>query len=246
MRRKLAMLLAMLAAVSSLTVPALAAEPEDEAVQGTAQAETAPQENGAQENGAEQEEPAPEPDPEGTVSWANLDERIRSGSLSARILIENITGVEDLDYDQMYEDLRQQYTAAAPQQESGRDSGVPQIGGGNVVFQVVAGQIGVKGGIEVGGGRTAVEDLHFRSRGSRYSGVCFGLSAFGLALELGNGGRAAVGTGVGAVGPGHALLCHKITSPTSISGGRQTIQGKFFLGGPVPARKPNPRFLVTK
>ena len=30
-----------------------------------------------------------------------------------------------------------------------------------------------------------MEDLHFRSRGSRYSGVCFGLSAFGLALELG-------------------------------------------------------------
>ena len=116
MRRKLAMLLAMLAAVSSLTVPALAAEPEDEAVQGTAQAETAPQENGAQENGAEQEEPAPEPDPEGTVSWANLDERIRSGSLSARILIENITGVEDLDYDQMYEDLRRQLNSIAQAQ----------------------------------------------------------------------------------------------------------------------------------
>ena len=46
MRRKLAMLLAMLAAVSSLTVPALAAEPEDEAVQGTAQAETAPRRMG--------------------------------------------------------------------------------------------------------------------------------------------------------------------------------------------------------
>ena len=116
MRRKLAMLLAMLAAVSSLTVPALAAEPEDEAVQGTAQAETAPQENGARENGAEQEKPAPGTDPEATVSWANLDERIRSGSLSARILIENITGVEDLDYDQMYEDLRRQLNSIAQAQ----------------------------------------------------------------------------------------------------------------------------------
>ena len=43
-----------------------------------------------------------------TVTWANLDSRIRSGSLSARVLSENISGIEGIDYDLMYEDLRRQ------------------------------------------------------------------------------------------------------------------------------------------
>ena len=42
------------------------------------------------------------------MTWANLDSRIRSGSLSARVLSENISGIEGIDYDLMYEDLRRQ------------------------------------------------------------------------------------------------------------------------------------------
>ena len=61
-------------------------------------------------------EPEPEPDPEGTVTWGNLDDRIRAESLNARILIENITGIEDIDYDQMYEDLRRQLNDIAQAQ----------------------------------------------------------------------------------------------------------------------------------
>ena len=137
MRRHIALLLAALSVAGTLTVPALAAEPpaEEAAVQealdeapaaedtqdSPAQGEQGDdRDDGAEpaEEGEEAEEtPAqPEPDPEGTVSWANLDSRIRAGSLSARILIENITGIEDIDYDQMYEDLRRQLNEIAKMQ----------------------------------------------------------------------------------------------------------------------------------
>lgn len=33
------------------------------------------------------------------MTWANLDSRIREGSLSALILAENIGGIEGIDYD---------------------------------------------------------------------------------------------------------------------------------------------------
>ena len=42
------------------------------------------------------------------MTWANLDSRIREGSLSALILAENIGGIEGIDYDLMYDDLRRQ------------------------------------------------------------------------------------------------------------------------------------------
>ena len=94
MRRRIALLLAVLTTVGTLTVPALAASTEEsETVVQTAEAPAAEE---------------PQPDPAGTVTWGNLDRRIREGSLSALILAENITGIEDIDYDQMYEDLRQQ------------------------------------------------------------------------------------------------------------------------------------------
>ena len=50
------------------------------------------------------------------MTWGNLDDRIRAESLNARILIENITGIEDIDYDQMYEDLRRQLNDIAQAQ----------------------------------------------------------------------------------------------------------------------------------
>ena len=105
MKRSIALLLAVLTLTGTLTLPALAAGPDGEegAAQGAAQEETS-----AQEGGAGQETSQPEPDPDGTVSWANLDSRIREGSLSALILSESITSLENLDYDQMYENLRKQ------------------------------------------------------------------------------------------------------------------------------------------
>lgn len=110
MKRSIALLLAVLTLTGTLTLPALAAVPDGEegAAQGAAQEETS-----AQEGGAGQETSQPEPDPDGTVSWANLDSRIREGSLSALILSESITSLENLDYDQMYENLRKQINDTA-------------------------------------------------------------------------------------------------------------------------------------
>lgn len=115
MKRSISMLLAILTLAGTLTLPSMAAEPDEE--KGTAQ-EAVQEEESAQAGGteAEESEPEPEPDPEGTVTWGNLDDRIRAESLNARILIENITGIEDIDYDQMYEDLRRQLNDIAQAQ----------------------------------------------------------------------------------------------------------------------------------
>ena len=95
MRRTFALLLAAVMAAGTLTGPAMAAESQQEGTADSASQEV-------------QEETKLPPDPEGTVTWANLDSRIRSGSLSARVLSENISGIEGIDYDLMYEDLRRQ------------------------------------------------------------------------------------------------------------------------------------------
>ena len=112
MKRSISMLLAILTLAGTLTLPSMAAEPEDE--EGTAQ-EAVQEEESAQADGteAEEAEAEPEPDPEGTVSWANLESRIRSGSLSALILAENIGSIEVIDYDQMAQDIRDQLNGIA-------------------------------------------------------------------------------------------------------------------------------------
>lgn len=104
MRRSISMLLAVLTLAGTLSLPALAAEPgEEENTQEAAQTGEVQRDPAAPEEAQE-----PRPDPEGTVSWANLDSRIREGSLSALILAENIGGIQGIDYDLMYDDLRRQ------------------------------------------------------------------------------------------------------------------------------------------
>ena len=51
----------------------------------------------------QEQEPA-----EDSVGWAELEARIRGGSLTAQAMSENIAGIESMDYDRMYEDLRKQ------------------------------------------------------------------------------------------------------------------------------------------
>ena len=110
MKRSISMLLAILTLAGTLTLPSMAAEPEDE--EGTAQ-EAVQEEESAQTDETEAAEAEPEPDPAGTVSWANLESRIRSGSLSALILAENIGSIEVIDYDQMAQDIRDQLNGIA-------------------------------------------------------------------------------------------------------------------------------------
>lgn len=54
----------------------------------------------------EKEEPAPQPDPEGTLSYANLERRMREDNATMKALEETIASVEVLDYDKMKENLR--------------------------------------------------------------------------------------------------------------------------------------------
>lgn len=54
-------------------------------------------------------EPAPEasPDPAGTLSFANVDQRVRAGNLNYLVLEESIAQVEAIDYEELQEDLRE-------------------------------------------------------------------------------------------------------------------------------------------
>ena len=129
MKRQLtALLLVMAAAVSLLGVSALAADSSQQ-VSPAAQTgtdgeretvqleEPAPEEkNGGEETSAalpskEEEEEAEQeeyiPDPVGFISFENLDRRLLEHNLTVLTLEENIQAIEVIDYDVMYETLRQ-------------------------------------------------------------------------------------------------------------------------------------------
>lgn len=135
MKRQLtALLLVMAAAVSLLGVSALAADspqPASPAAQtGTdGERETVqleepdPEEkSGGEETSAalpsqEEEEEAEQeeyvPDPLGFISFENLDRRLMEHNLTVLTLEENIQAIEVIDYDQMYETLRQNLNSIA-------------------------------------------------------------------------------------------------------------------------------------
>lgn len=103
--RVLALLLAAAATLSLLGVSALAAE-EDGLETGTAQAQG---EGTAEEESQDGEEPEETyiPDPVGTLTFENLERRMRENNLTLLALEENIQAIRVIDYDEMYEDLRQ-------------------------------------------------------------------------------------------------------------------------------------------
>ena len=103
--RVLALLLAAAATLSLLGVSALAAE-EDGLETGTAQAQG---EGTAEEESQDGEEPeeAYIPDPVGTLTFENLERRMRENNLTLLALEENIQAIRVIDYDEMYEDIRQ-------------------------------------------------------------------------------------------------------------------------------------------
>lgn len=53
------------------------------------------------------------PDPEGTVSWSNLRQRIRNGNNTLLSVLESIQSIEVIDYDQWQENLRDQLNSLA-------------------------------------------------------------------------------------------------------------------------------------
>ena len=104
--RLLALLLAGAVTASLLGVSALAAEEEEPEKTGAAQ--TQEESEDGQEAGETQPEEEPYiPDPVGTLTFENLERRMRENNLTLLALEENIQAIRVIDYDEMYEDIRQ-------------------------------------------------------------------------------------------------------------------------------------------
>ena len=104
--RLLALLLAGAVTASLLGVSALAAEEEEPEKTGAAQTQEESEEG--QEAGETQPEEEPYiPDPVGTLTFENLERRMRENNLTLLALEENIQAIRVIDYDEMYEDIRQ-------------------------------------------------------------------------------------------------------------------------------------------
>lgn len=146
-QRIIALLLVLALTLSVCAVSALAGEesreqPEEQAAET---AETAAEDGGteeeAPEDGAESEPPSlagpdaePEVDPEtgepmpeteeivpdelGSVTFANVERRMRENNLQVLILEESVQTIQEIDYDDLYEDLRQQLNSLAKTQWS--------------------------------------------------------------------------------------------------------------------------------
>ena len=104
--RLLALLLAGAVTASLLGVSALAAEEDEPEKTGAAQ--TQEESEDGQEAGETQPEEEPYiPDPVGTLTFENLEHRMRENNLTLLALEENIQAIRVIDYDEMYEDIRQ-------------------------------------------------------------------------------------------------------------------------------------------
>ena len=104
--RLLALLLAGAVTASLLGVSALAAEEEEPEKAGAAQ--TQEESEDGQEAGETQPEEEPYiPDPVGTLTFENLERRMRENNLTLLALEENIQAIRVIDYGEMYEDIRQ-------------------------------------------------------------------------------------------------------------------------------------------
>ena len=104
--RLLALLLAGAVTASLLGVSALAAEEDEPEKTGAAQ--TQEEAEDGQEAGETQPEEEPYiPDPVGTLTFENLERRMRENNLTLLALEENIQAIRVIDYDEMYEDIRQ-------------------------------------------------------------------------------------------------------------------------------------------
>ena len=130
-QRMIALVLAMAMALSVCMASAFADEQttNEQAVseeEDSAQGETAEEASGEAES--EESLPSPagpdgeevssdyEPDPVGTITFANLERRIRENNLNVLALEETIQSIEVIDYDKMYETIRTQLNGIAKTQ----------------------------------------------------------------------------------------------------------------------------------
>ena len=142
-KRSIAILLTLALVLSLCAVTAAAGEQAEEKAESQTE-ETAGAENGETaegETGEETEEPEPpslagpdaepetdpktgevietatiEPDAVGTVSYANVERRMRENNLNVLALQENVDFIDSMDYDKMYNDLRDKLNGIAQMQ----------------------------------------------------------------------------------------------------------------------------------
>ena len=124
MRKRLLAFVLAAALISSLLVTAAVAEEDGAPAEAAQSEESAPTENQSSETTAvtdgestagETEEPQqdaeteiPAPDPVGQLSFANLESRMRENNLTVLMLEESIASIDEIDFDKMQEDLRDQ------------------------------------------------------------------------------------------------------------------------------------------
>lgn len=129
-KRSIALLLTLALVLSLCAVTAAAGEKAEEKTESQTE-ETTGEENGETAEGETGEETEPpslagpdaepetdpktgeviaaatiEPDAVGTVSFANIERRMRENNLNVLALQENVDFIDSIDYDKMYEDLR--------------------------------------------------------------------------------------------------------------------------------------------
>ena len=124
MRKRILAFVLAAALISSLLVTAAVAEEDGAPAEAAQSEESAPTENQSSETTAvtdgestagETEEPQqdaeteiPAPDPVGQLSFANLESRMRENNLTVLMLEESIASIDEIDFDKMQEDLRNQ------------------------------------------------------------------------------------------------------------------------------------------
>lgn len=74
------------------------------------------QEDEQEQEGEQEDAQEYVPDPVGTITFENLERRLRENNLTLLTLEENIQAIEVIDYDQMYETLRQNLNSIASAQ----------------------------------------------------------------------------------------------------------------------------------
>lgn len=124
MRKRILAFVLAAALIGSLLVTAAVAEEDGAPAEAAQSEESAPTENQSSETTAvtdgestagETEEPQqdaeteiPAPDPVGQLSFANLESRMRENNLTVLMLEESIASIDEIDFDKMQEDLRDQ------------------------------------------------------------------------------------------------------------------------------------------
>ena len=105
------------------------AEEASQTVQTTGEATAPVPEEGITTGGYNPELSVLQPDPTGQLSFANVERRMRENNLSILALQGNIDIIEDIDYDELYEDLREQLNRIA-QTQWGLVMAPPEMVGG--------------------------------------------------------------------------------------------------------------------